>query len=191
MQESNGVDGEPRTITQAEYARVRGVSRQAIWQAIRTGRLTAREDGRIELSKADAELLDNTDFSQVRLFAGEPRTAARAPIEPPRTAAPPKPARARGPARTFNAARTEREEFQAQIARMDLDERRGLLVEAAAVRRVQLGIARAARNLLLSLPSRIADKLAAISDPDECRRVLLEEIRAICEEVDAAEQETT
>lgn len=187
MQESGGVDGERRIITQAEYARIRGVSRQAISQAVRNGRLTATPDGRIELSRADAELLDNTDFSQVRLFDGEPRTAARTPVEPPRTAAAPKAARSRSSGRTFNAARTEREDLQAQIARIDLEERRGHLVEAGEVRRVQFGAARSVRNLLLALPARLANTLATMTDADACRQLLRDEIRLACEQINELE----
>jgi hypothetical protein len=178
---------EPTLVTQAEYARMRGVSRQAISKAVAMGRLTL-VDGRVQLSKADQEMYENTDVTQVRLFGdttGKKRTVPEAPKPKRLSDLPPSSAkRKRDEERqgkvTFAGARAERETVQAELSQLDLAERKGALVPAADVRRREFGVARAARNLLLAIPVRLAHKLAAVEDPDECRIILTREMQDVC-----------
>ena len=58
----------PELVTQAEYARRIGVSRNAVWAAVRTGRIALFE-GLIDPERADREWAENTDPSKPRGIA--------------------------------------------------------------------------------------------------------------------------
>lgn len=49
-----------RRMNVSEYAKHRGCSRQAVYKALETGRITRERDGSIDVAKADAAWLANT-----------------------------------------------------------------------------------------------------------------------------------
>lgn len=59
----------------------------------------------------------------------------------------------------------------------------GKLVEAALVEDVAFTAAHNARDRLLSLPDRIGDELAAITNATDSKRRLRDELRLICDEL--------
>ena len=88
----------------------------------------------------------------------------------------------------YAKARAARELYQAQLAKLDLDERNGVLVRADEVRVGAFNMARKTRDQLIALPERVATTLAATSDPAEVQRLLEDEIERICEELTDAER---
>ena len=185
-------------LSQSAYAKLRGVTRQAVGKAIRVGRLSASVvavDGRvhpmIDRELADQEWDAKTDPTQVR---EEHRRATRAgqerlfetgePPEPgpghvaeptaPRMDDSPSPATAGSGAREeYTNARARRETVMAQMAELELQERMSGTVPAERVRRDWIKAARVVRDSILQLPSKLSSRLAAASDAREVR-ILLE-----------------
>ena len=147
-------------LTQAEYARRRGVSRQAVSKAVKKGRIPTVK-GKIDPSVADREFEANADRQHTLKAASE---------SPP--AAP-----------NYSSSRAIREAFMANLARLDYQKRTGALVSAEEVKTAAFNTARKARDLLLALPDRLAPVLAGLDDPLECHRVMTEEIRRVCDEL--------
>jgi hypothetical protein len=89
------VDRKPKTATGPELAEILGVSHQAIYQAVKTGRLskcvsgTARSDRTFEIYTAVLEWENGRDNSQVRdqkLVANAPGSSAFPPVAESRQA---------------------------------------------------------------------------------------------------------
>jgi hypothetical protein len=93
-----------------------------------------------------------------------------------------------GTASGYAKARAARELYQAQLAKIELDRQRGVLVRADEVRLGAFNMARKARDQLIALPERVAAILAATQDPAEVQRILEEEIERICQEIADAER---
>lgn len=178
-----------RLISQREYARRLGVSHTAVQVAIASGRISTVE-GRIDPAVADREWRENTDQSKPRnRITGAPRHRRR-PDEPPR----PVGIFSTMDAEDYSAAvagyareRASRELYQAQLAKIELDLRRGILVRADEVKLRAFGRARKARDLLIAIPDRVAASIAATADPAEVRRILEEEVEGVCREIEDAD----
>lgn len=123
-------------VSQAEYARHAGISKNAVGQQIASGRIPAygpsgeRVDpgtkGKKFVSPAEADIARGRTRTRINIEADEEPTqdAPSAPREAP--------AEDRGQP-NLTRARTASEAHRAQLLRLDLDERRGLLVRAAKV----------------------------------------------------------
>lgn len=177
-------------ISQREYARRLGVSHTAVQVAIATGRISTIE-GRIDPAAADREWRENTDQSKPRnRITGAPRHR-RKPDEPPQPMrliagmdVEDNPAAVAG----FARARAARELYQAQLAKIELDLRRGILVRADEVRLRAFNRARKARDLLIALPERLSAIIAASNEPAEVTRILDAEMERICQELADSER---
>ena len=161
----------PVTLSQAAYARHRGVSREAVNRAIREGRIPVGANGRINPAEADAAWERNTT---------------------PRPDAHPAPALAGGDTEpmSLNEARTRHESAKAKLAELELGERSGQLIPVSEMRDVAFRASRAARDLLQSIPDRVAEVLLGQTDANEIRRLLHDEIgRAVDELASVAPEE--
>lgn len=184
-------DPRPRElISLREYARRRGISLMAVQRAISTGRITT-VDGKIDPAQADREWLENTDQSKPRnRITGRPKQsrAPGEPSEPMDFGATDDTAGGNGTGSGYAKARAARELYQAQLAKLELDRQRGILVRADEVRVGAFNMARKARDQLIALPERVAAILAATQDAAEVQRILEEEIERICQEIGDAER---
>jgi len=88
----------------------------------------------------------------------------------------------------YARARAARELYLAQLAKIELDRQRGVLIRADEVRLGAFNMARKARDQLIALPERIAAVLAATEDAAQVQRLLEEEIETICQEIADAER---
>ena len=174
------------SLTQAEYARHRGVSRQAVLKAVRTGRIHLDPEGRIDRQQSDVAWMANSDPTR-----GGPRRAGQihgmtvvreAPGTGTRTSVGVQPLLP-----SLATSRAVREACRAKIAQLDYEERRGKLLDADRMRQAIIEVNRSTRDRMLAIPNRVAPILAAIDDAAEVRRVLAEEIRVACEELRRAE----
>jgi len=165
-------------ITQAEYARRRGVSRAAITKAIKSGRITPI-DGRIDPDVADIQWARNTSTARAPV-AGPAPAAAAASIAP----------RASVRATRLNdgdedepatllESRARREAALAELAELELSEKRGELVSAAAIERAMATKIMSVRESLDTLADRITPLLAAETDSDKVYKLLRGEIRQV------------
>lgn len=179
-------------VSQREYSRIRGVSHSAVRKAIATGRISTSDGtskGKIDPAVADREWAENTDLSTSRnSVAGAPkhRRAKDGPSLPMELDG----GNGDGSGRSAGAggtgyarARAAREAALAQIAKLDLDERMGVLVRADEVKLAAFNAARKARDQLIAIPARLAPVLVAVETSAEIEALLDSEIERICKEL--------
>lgn len=178
------------------YARHRGVSLRAVQKALASGRIAAREDGRLDADVADRNWARNT--------APRPRPASkpvsRVPIkevaspaspqsshhhsDPPRREPPEPPKLESG--LEYSKARAVRESYLARLAKIDFEERTEKLVSRDEIQVAAFNRYRTFRDGMLNIPDRLAAVLAAEADPRQVHELLSTEIRkALTEFADA------
>lgn len=151
-------------ITQAEYAKHRGVSEPAVSKAIKAGRISLI-DGKIDPVAADAQWARN---SRARAHVGtsqHQRVGADADDGPG--------------AEDYWASRSRRENAEADIATMKAAEMRGELVRKADVDRASFEAARSLRDGIANCSKRLGATVAVLATPDECAGAIERELRAL------------
>lgn len=151
-------------VSQAEYARHRGVSREAVRRAIAAGRIKPERDGRIDPEKADLAWRENT----VPRAPTQPAPERQEPTAP--DGSPDDPG--------YFGARAKREHFLAQLAELTFGERSGKLVEADKVDDVAFTAARTARDKILGVRARLAGMISP-----EAADKLDFELQQVCDEL--------
>lgn len=147
----------PKLVTQAEYSRHRGVSKEAVRLAVKDGRIKLRR-GKVDVEEADQSWNENTDPAK------------------------PKGPRARTNGHAANGSylhhRATREEWQAKQAELKYKQESGELVDRAQVEREVFEVHRRVRDRVLLIDARIGPMLTA-----EARQALRKEIRDACDEL--------
>ena len=155
----------PELLTQKEYARRRGWSKQYVNQLVRQGRIPIR-DGRIDPVAADAALARDRDPARGRPFSPA-QVAQLEPAEPP---AQDPAARVQG---SYVKARILREHFRAMREKMEYEAAIGRLVDVAEVRDVAFEVGRRTRQEVASMAERIARALVAELKVDQTRALTI------------------
>ena len=150
-------------MSQRMYARYRGVSHRAVQKALRSGRIVAEPDGRIDAIRADAMWSANT----------RPRGA------------PPSPADLEA-AQTRAKAMAILQHYRAKMEKLRYEVETGKLVSVEKVRADVFGLARRTRDRVLGIPDRVAPRITGLTDAAEIERILTEEIRSACRELEPA-----
>ncbi len=161
----------------AAYAKRRGVSSVAVSKAVSTGRLTQSvvRDERGAPKIGDPELADREWEENTRPRVDKPPTSLATSTDALNV-----PDYLVSRARR-EAAAARREETQADLAQLDLAQRRGELVSVADIRaEVEARYARV-RTRVLGVPSGVAQRLPHVTD--EIVTVLEDEIREALEEL--------
>lgn len=157
-------------ISQAEYAKHRGVSGAAVCNAVKAGRISLI-DGKIDPVAADAQWAQN---SRVRAGSRPAREAGATTAE--LAAADGTVASGAEPgAEDYWVSRGRREAAEARSAELDLAQREGELIEVKAVETVWATAMAGVREHLLQLRARLSPMLAAESDPFKVDQMLDEE----------------
>ncbi len=166
-------------MTVRGYAKARGMAHTTVDYQIRKDRIPKDADGMIDADYADyvfSQLIDKKQSARAK-----PKASASA--EPP----PPLPD---GVDLEFLRQRVPTSFADAQYLGMveDLQKRRmangeseGRLLDADQVHQTQFELARQIRDAMMSIPSRIAEQLAAEPDAAACARMLEREIRLALE----------
>lgn len=163
-------------ISQAAYARRRGVSQEAVRKAIAKKRISGIVEGNrvmVDPEVADIQWAKNTD----------PDQSARA------NAPKGKSARVAGSDETEKTgtaywdARTRRETAEASRAELDLQKQSGSLVERDRVREAAYRTGRMMRDALLSVPTRLAPELSGITDAWEIERRMTAALRQVLDDM--------
>ncbi len=158
-------------INQSQYAKRRGVSREAVRKAIQDGRITLI-DGKIDPAVADIQWEQNTNPAQRRsnpqLFSNAGVPAGIDPDVPPE-------------ASVYNlaTARAKREHFDAQMAEMRALRESGELVSASAVAASLTTATAQLRTALEMLPDKLAARIAAETDSGVVYDMLASEIAIV------------
>lgn len=76
----------------------------------------------------------------------------------------------------LQTSRERREHYQAELAKLAVDEKRGELVAVEAVKKEAYASGRVVRDALLNIPDRVAHQLAGEVDPAAIHQMLSQEI---------------
>lgn len=179
-------------ISQADYARRKGVSRQAVHKRVRAGRLSVLPDGTLDPAVADREwdATRQPDDSTEAAPAAVAAPTAASPSPAAASAAVGRPGSAEGPSDapaslpapaprgTYAQAKTADVLYKARLRQLEFEIRTGKYVEVEKVSDRWFELARATRERMLALPARLAAELASMSDMHAIRVRLDQEIRA-------------
>lgn len=157
-------------MTQAAYARRRGVSAVAVHKAIKKGRITLRPDGKIDSDVADREWAENSDPDQVKAPATQTAEAA---------------AMGRRTGGTFADFKTAKASYDAKMARLEYEKAAGLVVPAQEVASKWVEVCVAIRSAVEGLPASCAERVHAARDVREAHNILADECRSILKRLSA------
>ena len=164
-------------LTQAQYGRHRGCSKQAVSRAVAAERITTfGPDKLVDAELADAQWQRNTR-ARASNGAAVASAAASGGVAAPDDET--------GPG-DYGAWRVLREKAEAGLASMRESEMRGELIRLSAVKNA-LGVMFAtARESFLQLPSRLAPQLSGETDPATIQNLLYAEIHNTLMELSGA-----
>ena len=167
----------------SQYAKHRGVSAAAVSKALDSGRIVpcAKKGKRVllDFDECDQMWNRNTDRSKPSSTVVD----VEAVEVPDRERLGQRPIIDLDPddkSMTFNEARTKRERYNAELARLEFERLAGKLVDVDEVRAEQFKNARNVRDSLLNIPDRIAPSLVGLSSLHEVRTILTQEIHRVC-----------
>jgi hypothetical protein len=140
-------------ISRRAYARYRGVSDMAVRKAIKSGRIVAESDGSIDPNKADTDWERNSRPTSKEV------------------------------ASDYYASRAERESYLAAMAKLDLEEREGKLLDAEEVGKEAFSLARRVRDRLMLIPHRLGARMAMEADAMTAEQIIETELRKALEEL--------
>ena len=164
------------------YARHRGVSLRAVQKALKSGRISAREDGRLDADVADANWARNTAPRPQPPVDSQQASGSKPakPAPPPRTSTiTPRPVRRREPSEPprlesgleYSKARAVRESYLARLAKIDFEERTASWSAAMRSRSRRSTGSAQFRDGMLNIPDRLAAVLAAESRSEAGARI--------------------
>lgn len=166
------------TCSKSEYAARKGVSKPSITHAISRGRVVLTADGRVDVEASDKAWAEKTDALQSARVNAPKRRAAALADDADRAASgqavPPAPLER--VIYDFESARAKRETHAANIAEMEERKRAGELCEVSAVMMVMSRIGTNFSTALERVADKIADRVAAESDPHACHQIIWSEI---------------
>ena len=164
-------------ITQSEFARRNGWTRQYVAKLIKQGRIKM-EGGKIDpvaAKQAIGNLAEpSTELRKKPIVQPAPeRTTGHSFVPTPASASAPTDNRK---AVDYASARTMREAYRAKMARLDYEERERKLVDSQKMYEEGFQLGRQVRDAVLGVPDRLADILAAEQDPVKIRQLLQDEL---------------
>jgi hypothetical protein len=146
--------GNPQpVVTQAEFARIRGVTRQAISKMVRAGTLAGdavTDDGRIDVAAATLQLGPPPD--RPRRTRDRPDKSSDDPA--------------------YAESRARREAANAELAEIELAEARGELIDKTAAAHALERQVRRLRDRILIVAIDAAPSLARAADETACESIL-------------------
>ncbi len=151
--------------------KLHGCSPWSVKKALRDGRISKNEHGKIDPKTADRQWKQNTNPAQQRDTAVQSaKTKQRRKNEAKGNAAQPG-------VPSYSQSRAMKEVYQARIARLQYEEMTSTLVKADAVKVEAFRRARMVRDQILTIPDRVSSMLAAEDDADQIRNILDDELR--------------
>ena len=151
-------------MTFAQYAKHRGITRQAVSKAVRGGRISVvcdkNDNRRIDPAVVDREWERNTFPNVKRRLCEE---------EDPLS---------------YSESRAMREQYKAKMAKVEYDQRIGRLVLVEKVKNEGFKLGRMLRQGLMSMPDRIAAIVASETDPGKVHACITKELNNVLEVLD-------
>lgn len=163
-------------VTRIEFARLRGIKPSYVTQLAREGRLVLTDDGkRVKVAESIARIEATRDPSKQGVADRHAAARSQAPVAAPAPAADP----ADKIGNSYQTARAVKERYAALQAKLDYEAAIGKYVLAAeAVAAVADGDT-LIRTRFEALADTLAPRLAAISDEQQVRATLHDEIEII------------
>lgn len=170
--------------TGADLARELKITRQAVSKAEKSGRISRAASGMFDLDAASIQYRLHTDPEQQARSMQQRSDGGTEVLDPPAV-------ELRGDAAALIAAKARREAAEAQLAELELAEKRGEIMAVGEHKRVLFAVARSVRDALLQIPVRAAALLSAESSTQGCQAILDAEIhKALQQLADGAKQVT-
>jgi len=138
-------------LTQAAYARHRGVSRRMVNKWLHEGKISLTAEKKINRDEADQLLFNSHGFSMRRTTAPQNDQI------------------------TYRLARTQKEYYLGRTAKLDYEIQRGILILKDKVNKEAFNIARTVRDQLLAIPNRVSGLIAAESSREKVLKILTDE----------------
>lgn len=169
---------------------LRGTSHVAVINAYNDGRLSepaVRREGRswiINAELADEQWATRTDPSEYGAMGGgtSKPIGIETPVQQPPTPVMQQPAAVALPSAKIGpslaVSKQVKAAYEAKLTELQYKERSGEMGNLQDVRKEAARLARQVRDLLLIVPSRNAAKVAAMSDPEDIRALLQQEIES-------------
>lgn len=171
------MNGRINLISQAEYARRRGVAKSAVAKAVKEGRITLI-DGKIDPAVADIQWAQNT---RTRIDGGRPASEQGAGMGEAPLAVNNAPQAPEAPqvssAQEVLDLRVRKEKAAVEREERENAKEAGLLVSRTAVRTGVFDAFRALRDEILSTPQRAAPAVVGLGDTRDIERVFTDELR--------------
>ncbi len=141
-------------ITQAEWARRQGISREAVRKQIQRGQLCL-VDGKVDEIQAKKDLLKNNRNNKVSASIKE----------------------------LLLQTKLENEIERGKILKLERQEKEQSLIPADKMKETLFRKGRVIRDAMLNLPDRVSSLVATMQDAGEIHMLLTNEIRSILEEL--------
>ena len=142
-------------MTKAQYAKHRGVTPQAISKLVKNDRVLVTEDGLIDSDISDVLLAEFSDQDSTTSQLANKLSGID----------------------SYARQRTILTQYKAELAKIELDKAKGMVVDADQVRRAAFDTARRVRDTILNLPDRIAPLVATADGVHAIRTLLDTELR--------------
>ncbi len=180
------------TMTMAEYARHRGITKPSMHKLVKFDRVLITKDGKIDVEISDL-LLDSYGNAK-----NQKKNKSKRGNQPPKGNKRKKTAkwdaREGHPDRErlienltnsvdYATARAKLTDYKAQMAKLELEEEEGKLIRTDEVRKMAFECARRVRDRVLAIPDRLAGLLAAEREEGKVREMLVNELRIALEEL--------
>ncbi len=155
-------------ISVEDYARKKGITKIAMYEKIKAGKL----EGCYVRDQRDRINLDEAKCDEALSHPSVREQMNQKTIKDAES-----PDNEQHQAKGYQKARTGNEMIKFELARLELEEKKGSLVSADKVKKEQFLFARSIRDQLLNIPDRISALLAAEFDERSCHKMLLDQIR--------------
>jgi phage terminase Nu1 subunit (DNA packaging protein) len=167
-------------VTFAEFALIKGCSKPAVSHAVKSGRIAGAVVEKDEKRWLDRDLaLELWNRNTLKTHNAKVSRPDPVEVKPAKTA---KELQARveqlpdDAIPELNVSRERREHYQAELSKLEVDAKRGELVSAEAVKKEAFNLAKTVREALVNIPDRLANQLAAESDPATIHMALSQEL---------------
>lgn len=179
-------------VSKSAFAKIYGCAQSYVTKLKDLNRLVLSEDGKQVNVEASLRLIESTgDPSKLGVrerweayrsgqsldeaATAQPPVADQAPAAPRRVAA------GDGASSAYHQARTEKEQIDAQLKKIELQKLQGQIAEVAPILRAVHDTHAAARSALLQLPDRLAQLIAPETDPQKVHELLRLECERVCD----------
>ena len=154
---------EKQGVSQAEYGRMRDMSRQNVFKHVQNGVITLLPNGNIHPESADKELADKLDpaFTPAA-FDGKQAAGAKAG--------------------SFHDEKTKKEKTQRELLEIELKKKRGEFVDKVKTKNAYSNKITAVVRRLQKISKRISPAVAKESDRIKCEDMIFNEIKEAVEE---------